>query len=65
MVKRRKARTKARHFHDNPRIRGGRDRALINLAEPWEARYAGIKRYKPKRKKRKTAKRRTAKRRKR
>jgi hypothetical protein len=37
-------RTRARHFGDNPRVRHSfREHQNINLDEPWERRYAGIK----------------------
>lgn len=37
-------RTKARHFGDNPKIRKSyREGKRINMAQPWERRYAGIK----------------------
>lgn len=37
-------RTKARHFGDNPKVRRGyREAKRINMSEPWERRYAGIK----------------------
>lgn len=49
--KKRHKRTRARDFGDNPRIRRKYgEKARINLVEPWERRYAKIKRVKARKK---------------
>ncbi len=37
---------KAKDFHDDPKVRGGRDRATVNWNEPWEKKYALAHKYK-------------------
>lgn len=42
-MSRRRKRHRAYQFGDNPKVRGGRDHKRVNVAEPYERHYAGIK----------------------